>query len=113
MGILNPPPFPTSDSAGEPDEHAEGAYFPPVADSPNADMICAAVSAAVSAGIRAVLDAVGATGSDGAGYADLDRFLTDDEADLLDAYRNAGELHRTTALRTLKRGAVDDTKDES
>jgi hypothetical protein len=69
--------------------------------SPNTDMICAAVSAAVSAGVHAALDALGET----------DSALADDEAELLDAYRNAGELHRTTALRTLKRAA--ETKDES
>jgi hydroxyethylthiazole kinase-like sugar kinase family protein len=68
--------------------------------SPNTDMICAAVSAAVSAGVHAALDAVGET----------DSALADDEAELLDAYRNAGELHRTTALRTLQRGV--DTKDD-
>jgi hypothetical protein len=69
--------------------------------SPNADLICSAVSAAVSAGVRAALDALGETGS----------ALADDEAELLDAYRNAGELHRTTALRTLKRAM--ETKDDS
>jgi hypothetical protein len=68
--------------------------------SPNTDMICAAVSAAVSAGVHAALDALGET----------DSALADDEAELLDAYRNAGELHRTTALRTLQRGV--DTKDD-
>jgi hypothetical protein len=98
----------------ENDEQAEGAYFPAVVSDPQTDMIGAAVSAAVAAGIQAVLDVVGATGSDGTvDVDDLDRFLTDDEAELLDAYRNAGELHRTTALRTLQRGAEDDTKDDS
>jgi hypothetical protein len=92
--------------AGEPDEDAES-----VPSAPNTDMICAAVSAAVSAGVHAALDAIGATGAVGAVDPDLDRFLTDDEAELLDAYRNAGELHRTTALRTLQRGV--DTKDDS
>jgi hypothetical protein len=94
MGILNPPPFPTVD-----DEDADSTR---AADTPNADMICAAVSAAVSAGVHAAIDAIGETGSDGA--------LSDDEAELLDAYRNAGELHRTTALRTLKRAV--ETKDD-
>jgi hypothetical protein len=105
MGILNPPPFPTADSGvlmGVTVEHDKGADgFPGVADTPNMDII-AAVSAAVSAGVHAAIDAIGETGSDSA--------LTDDEAELLDAYRNAGELHRTTALRTLQRGV--DTKDE-
>jgi hypothetical protein len=94
MGILNPPPFPTADD----DEDADSTPA-----SPNTDMICAAVSAAVSAGVHAAIDAIGEPSVESA--------LTDDEAELLDAYRNAGELHRTTALRTLQRGA--DTKDES
>jgi hypothetical protein len=84
---------------------ADEIRFPSVevaAVAPNADLICAAVSAAVSAGVHAALDALGETGSDGA--------LAGDEAELLDAYRNAGELHRTTALRTLQRGV--DTKDD-
>jgi hypothetical protein len=109
MGILNPPPFPTADLA-EFLKKQRSSGPQPAGDDPNLDMISAAVSAAVAAGIHAVLDAVGATGSDGAVDADLDRFLTDDEAELLDAYRNAGELHRTTALRTLKRAV--DTKDD-
>jgi hypothetical protein len=95
MGILNPPPFPTADDDEDADSTRGGV-------NDNADMICAAVSAAVSAGVHAAIDAIGETGSVGA--------LADDEAELLDAYRNAGELHRTTALRTLKRAA--DTKDE-
>jgi hypothetical protein len=70
--------------------------------SPNTDMICAAVSAAVSAGVHAALDALGETSVEGS--------MTVHEAELLDAYRNAGELHRTTALRTLQRGV--DTKDD-
>jgi hypothetical protein len=97
MGILNPPPFPTAD-----DEDADGTLD--ASAGPGVAEICAvAVSAAVSAGVHAALAALGETGSDGA--------LAYDEAELLDAYRNAGELHRTTALRTLQRGA--DTKDES
>jgi hypothetical protein len=85
-------------AAGEPDEDADSTPA-----SLNADMICAAVSSAVSAGIHAAIDAIGEPGVEGA--------LTDDEAELLDAYRNAGELHRTTALRTLKRAM--ETKDDS
>jgi hypothetical protein len=84
-------------AAGETDEGSDSTRN--VAD-PNADLICSAVSAAVSAGVHAALDALGET----------DSALADDEAELLDAYRNAGELHRTTALRTLQRGV--DTKDD-
>jgi hypothetical protein len=85
----------------EPDEDAEV----PVGDAFN-DAIAAAVAAAVSAGVSAALGSIGATGSD----STLAGALTADEAELLDAYRNAGELHRTTALRTLQRGV--DTKDD-
>jgi hypothetical protein len=90
MGILNP---------------ADAICFPSVevaAVAPNADLICAAVSAAVSAGVHAALDALGETSVEGS--------MTVHESELLDAYRNAGELHRTTALRILQRAA--DTKDE-
>jgi hypothetical protein len=110
MGILNPPPFPTADrdkkiamdSLAEFLKQQPSSGPGPAGDDPNLDMICAAVSAAVSAGVHAALDALGETGVEGS--------MTVHETELLDAYRNAGELHRTTALRTLKRAA--DTKDE-
>jgi hypothetical protein len=110
MGILNPPPFPTADrdkkiamdSLAEFLKQQPSSGPEPAGDDPNLDMICAAVSAAVSAGVHAAIDAIGGPSVESA--------LTYAETELLDAYRNAGELHRTTALRTLQRGV--DTKDE-
>jgi hypothetical protein len=100
MGILNPPPFPT-EGDDDSDDDAEMASDKEPAGPFSLRVV---VDAAVTAGIHAALEALHYGAESG-------QLLSDDEAELLDAYRNAGELHRTTALRTLKRAA--ETKDES
>lgn len=103
MGILNPPPFPTEGD----DDDAEMAAEDVVAGDA-ADVVHSAVHAAVSAGIGAALGALNIYTSGPTGDAVPSQSgLSDEEAALLDAYRQSSEMHRLTALRTLQRGITE------